>query len=132
MKLGFVFLCCMLYANAQIQNIPLPNLKKATNYTPYKNITLQFGKFPKRVKPKQQGIIASKITNHILKDSKHICTMLFYSALKDLQEQALNAGSNKIGNITSYLDNKSKPLSKYFQCEIGTIFSIVTLRADIY
>lgn len=132
MKLGFVFLCCILYANAEIQNIPIPNLKKTANYTLYKNIALQFSKASSKAKPKQQGIIANKIANNVLQDSKHVCTMLFYSAIKDLQRQALNIGASKVGNITSHLDNNPKPLSKYFPCKIGIFFNTVTLRADIY
>lgn len=58
--------------------------------------------------------------------------MLFFSALKDVQMQALQLGGTKIGNIESYLNGSSKRITKYFQCKSGFIFNIVTLRADVY
>ncbi len=137
MKCYFVFLFCMffyvLYANAEIQNIPLPNLKKSqiAKDMLHKNIVLQFSKNPKRAKLKRHGIIASKTTHNVLQDSTHICTLLFFSALKDLQEQALQIGGSKVGNIESYIHGKSTPIKKHFQCEHGILFSVVTLRADV-
>ncbi|MDY5184523.1 hypothetical protein [Helicobacter trogontum] len=137
MKLLFVVLFCMmscaLYANTDIQDVPLPNLRESHSLDKlYKNVTLQFSKSSKKSIPKKQGIIASKMTHHIFKDSKEVCLMLFFSALKDVQMQALQLGGTKIGNIESYLNGSSKRITKYFQCKSGFIFNIVTLRADVY
>lgn len=75
MKLLFVVLFCMmscaLYANTDIQDVPLPNLRESHSLDKlYKNVTLQFSKSSKKSIPKKQGIIASKMTHHILKIPK--------------------------------------------------------------
>lgn len=136
MKCYFILLYCLLssvlYANTKIQNVPMPNLKKSqTSGILYKNIVLQFGKNPKRAVLKQQGIVASKVSHNIFKNSTYICTMLFFSALKDLQTQALRIGGSYVGNIESYIDGKSSSITKHFKCENGLFFSVVTLRADV-
>lgn len=134
MKVCFVFLFCIMFypLYADTQDIPLPNLKKSQNISKlHKNITLQFSKNPKRSILRKQGIIANKMASHVFKDSKEVCYMLFFSALKDLQTQALLLGGTKVGNIESYLNNSPKRIVKHFQCKSGAMFSIVTLRADV-
>lgn len=60
---------------------------------------MQFSKNPKRSILRKQGIIANKMASHVFKDSKEVCSMLFFSALKDLQTQVLLLGGTKVGNI---------------------------------
>lgn len=109
----------------------MPNLKtnKLAKEMLFKHIQMQFGL---RQNKKSKGVkkaISSKISSNILNDSKNICEVLLINALKDLQDQALNFKASKITNIiTNELNPKS---SKTYTCDIGKVFSKVTLKADI-
>ncbi len=130
----FLIFIYVMYGESNIKEYSIPNLKKskeAKNIL-YNNISFQFNVNKRRLKIKQKDIIVSKITQNIFKqDSKMACQKLFLFALKDLQEKAIKINGNKIINIKSFLGNSSYSSTKKFKCDVGNVFSVVTLKADI-
>lgn len=114
-----------------LKEIPIPNLKtdKVAKEKLYPHITMQFGLNKKKKNKVLKSVISSKISSPLFNDSKDICKDLFMSALQDLQNQALQLKASKILNIIS---NEKKPQNaKTFSCDVGKMFSKVTLKADI-
>lgn len=133
--LSIFLLCAFCHAETTIQNIPFPNLKKSkAAATLHKSVALHTGKLPKKARFKQKGLLASKMTQHIFGESSTACTQLFFAAMRDLQDQALKVGSNKLANLESMAGEKAlraaKHFPNHFQCEVGSLFARVTLRAD--
>ncbi|RDU65864.1 hypothetical protein CQA53_05275 [Helicobacter didelphidarum] len=118
---------------AQIQQLKLPNFNKSkeAKETLYQSISLQFGNTKKKYKILKKGIIASKMTHNLFKDSTKTCNELLLIALKDMQEQAINTNGTKLINIVSNFPNTSHNSSTTFQCEVGSVFTIIMLKANI-
>lgn len=107
----------------------------------YSHILLDFNtsKVPKNRILKH--ISVSKIGNNMFEDSTKVCERLLISGLQDLQKEAIKLNGTKVLNITTFssknasLDSNknAKKVSKNrtFNCEVGTIFSKVTLQGDI-
>lgn len=127
-----IFLLCTLCHADTIQNIALPNLKTSQIAAAmlHKGVGIHTAKLPKKTRFKQQGLLASKMTQHIFGESSTACTQLFFTATRDLQDQALKVGGSKLANLTSIAGDKTLPIAKHFQCEVGSLFVRVTLRAD--
>ena len=147
MRIFIVILCLfsMIYAKDSIKNpkkdsnitneqniqkYPISIIKN--NKILYKNIYLDFGVSTKKYNKKnilKTNIIASKTSHNLFRDSKNVCENLFILALKDLQSQAITIGGNKVINIISSRQNTKD--KKNFYCNVGSIFSYVTLTGDV-
>ncbi len=129
-----MLICNVLFSQEYINEYVIPNFKKLKDEERiiYNNIVFQFTTNKRKVKTKQKDVIVSKTMQNIFeKNQENTCKTLLLFAIRELQQQAIAIGGKRIINIKSYIDNQSYSNAKKFKCKVGTIFSIVTLKADI-
>lgn len=93
-------------------------------------LSLSFGKYVAGNVLKQDVKTVQRITIEG-KTEEEICQWVFLSAVKRLQERALEIGASKIANISSYNNHKEyKSISKY-ECHIEGNTGSVALKANL-
>jgi hypothetical protein len=87
---------------------------------------------------KHPGVLAkfgefrtNKKTNAFNKSDKAACEWAFFSALKTLQQRALNEGGNAVINIKSNYKNREFVSTTEFQCGAGNIVAGVALKGTV-
>ncbi|WP_416306490.1 excinuclease ABC subunit A [Neptunicella sp. SCSIO 80796] len=73
----------------------------------------------------------SRKTNAFNKSDQEACQWVLLSALKSLQERAIQEGMNAVINIKSNYKHQEFVSSSEFECGAGTFVAGVALKADI-
>ncbi len=132
--LFFVFLASSAFGADKLLQFPIDHAMQNAEVANaiHNNISLYWGqqKGPAIVQ-KFGSYKTSKRTNGFAKESQDACEWALASAIKALQERALQSGGDAVINIRSNIKNNPYSSSTHFQCLVGTIMVNTALMGDV-
>ncbi len=96
------------------------------------DVPLFFGdKTPKGVEKTWGEVSTNKKTNAFGKSDKEACDWVMLSAIKALQERALQEGMNAVVNIKSNYKHREFSSATEFECGAGNVIAGVALKGTL-
>ncbi|HBO37526.1 MAG TPA: excinuclease ABC subunit A [Pasteurellaceae bacterium] len=77
------------------------------------------------------GLVTNRKTNAANKTDKEACEWAFLSAVKQLQDRAVEVGATKVSNIISFYKKNPYKSTTQYECHAGNLIGGVALKGDI-
>jgi len=132
--LFFVFFTSSAFGADKLMQFPIDHAMQNVEVANaiYKNVALYWGQQKSPAIVQKFGTYrTSKRTNAFAKASQGACEWALASAIKALQEQAMQSGADAVINIRSNIKNNPYSSASHFQCLVGTIMANSALIGDV-